>query len=99
MVCLQGLPQGKVYSYNPATKETHLLARGFFYSNGIAVSEDGSYLVLSETDRLRLLKIWLKGAKVSNGCPHSGWNGMVCVLLSAHCECVGTIKHGTLSHS
>jgi len=68
MVCLQGLPKGKVYSYNPATKETHLLASGFFYSNGIAVSDDGSYLVLSETDRLRLLKVWLKGAKVRQGC-------------------------------
>lgn len=55
---------GKVYRYNPVTKETHLLATGLFYSNGIAVSDDDSYLVLSETDRLRLLKFWIKGPKV-----------------------------------
>lgn len=36
-VHVQGLPRGKVYRYNPATRETHLLATGFFYSNGIAV--------------------------------------------------------------
>jgi sugar lactone lactonase YvrE len=62
---MQGLPRGKVYRYNPTTKETHLLASGFFYSNGIAVSADDSYLVISETDRLRLVKLWVKGRKVS----------------------------------
>lgn len=67
---VQGLPGGKVYRYNPNTKETHLLAKGFFYSNGIAVSADDSYLVISETDRLRLVKFWLKGPKVggAEGC-------------------------------
>eukprot|EP00775_Hariotina_reticulata_P004860 gene4860-5105_t len=59
----QGLPRGKLYRYNPETKETHLLARDFWYSNGIAVSEDDSFLVISETDRLRLIKYWLKGPK------------------------------------
>eukprot|EP00879_Flechtneria_rotunda_P027006 GHRR01028863.1.p1 GENE.GHRR01028863.1~~GHRR01028863.1.p1 ORF type:complete len:391 (+),score=61.95 GHRR01028863.1:43-1215(+) len=59
----QGQPRGKLYRYNPVTKETHLLARDFWYSNGIAVSADDSFLVVSETDRLRLVKYWLKGPK------------------------------------
>jgi sugar lactone lactonase YvrE len=53
-----------VYRYNPATRATHLLLTGLFYSNGVAVSADDSYLVISETDRLRLIKYWLKGPKV-----------------------------------
>jgi sugar lactone lactonase YvrE len=64
----QGKPQGKLYRYDPATRETHLLATGFFYSNGIALSEDDSFLVISETDRLRLVKFWLQGPKVSVCC-------------------------------
>lgn len=60
----QGRPDGKLYSYNPTTKETHLLVKDLWYSNGVAVAEDGSYAVISETDRLRLLKYWLKGPKV-----------------------------------
>jgi sugar lactone lactonase YvrE len=61
----QGLPRGKLYRYNPESRETHLLARDFWYSNGIAVAEDDSFLVISETDRLRLIKYWLKGPKAS----------------------------------
>jgi sugar lactone lactonase YvrE len=69
MYCLiQGLPRGKVYRYNPTTRETHLLLTGLFYSNGVAVSADDSYLVISETDRLRLIKYWLKGPKVRLTC-------------------------------
>jgi hypothetical protein len=81
LLLLQALPQGKLYSYNPTTKETHLIAKGFYYSNGVAVSEDDDFLVISETDRLRLVKYWLKGPKVggaSKAClfsPHieQGW--------------------------
>jgi sugar lactone lactonase YvrE len=41
-----------------------LIAKGFYYSNGVAVSENDDFLVISETDRLRLVKYWLKGPKV-----------------------------------
>jgi sugar lactone lactonase YvrE len=68
-----------VYRYNPTTRETHLLATGFFYSNGIAVSADDTYLVISETDRLRLVKYWLKGPKV-------GWGvqGLIDLMRQRH---------------
>ena len=61
---MQGLPRGRLYRYNPVTRETHLLLRDLWYSNGVAVSADGSYLVISETDRLRLIKYWLTGERV-----------------------------------
>ncbi|WIA23563.1 hypothetical protein OEZ85_000288 [Tetradesmus obliquus] len=59
----QGLPQGRLLMYDPATKETVVLAKGFYYANGVALSADESYLVMAETDRIRLLKYWLEGPK------------------------------------
>lgn len=40
------------------------MAGGFYYSDGVAVSEDGSYLLVVETDALRVVKVWLTGDKV-----------------------------------
>ncbi|KAF8061129.1 Apmap [Scenedesmus sp. PABB004] len=59
----QGLPRGRLLRYDPATGETAVLAKGFYYANGVALAADESYLVLAETDRIRLLKFWLTGPK------------------------------------
>jgi sugar lactone lactonase YvrE len=56
-----------VLAWHPRTGKAHLVASGFYYSDGIAVSEDGSYLLVVETDALRVVKLWLTGDKV----PHS----------------------------
>jgi sugar lactone lactonase YvrE len=61
----QGLPKGQLLTYNPRTKETKVVKEGFWYSNGVALSEAEDYIAMSETDRIRVLKIWLKGPKVS----------------------------------
>lgn len=42
--------------------------QGFWYANGVALSRDESYLVVAETDRIRLMKHWLKGPKVGGVC-------------------------------
>jgi sugar lactone lactonase YvrE len=41
------------------------VASGFYYSDGVALSDDGSYLLVVETDALRVMKVWLAGDKVS----------------------------------
>jgi sugar lactone lactonase YvrE len=41
-----------------------VLAKGFYYANGVALAEDESYLVMAETNRIRVHKFWLKGDKV-----------------------------------
>lgn len=50
--------------YHPHTKQTHNIASGFYYSDGITLSDDGSYLLVVETDALRVVKVWLEGDKV-----------------------------------
>jgi sugar lactone lactonase YvrE len=54
-----------VLVYHPHTQQTHVVASGFFYSDGVVVSDDGSYLLVVETDALRVMKVWLAGGKVS----------------------------------
>lgn len=53
---------GRVLKYVPATKELSLVADGFSFANGVALSADESFLVLAETGGYRLWKIPLTGA-------------------------------------
>lgn len=56
--------RGRVLVYHPHTHKTHVVASGFYYSDGVALSDDGSYLLVVETDALRVVKVWLQGSKV-----------------------------------
>ncbi|KAK9839140.1 hypothetical protein WJX74_010395 [Apatococcus lobatus] len=58
-----GASTGRLLSYNPATGKTKALATGIFYANGVALSQDESYVLLAETGALRILRIWLSGPK------------------------------------
>eukprot|EP00775_Hariotina_reticulata_P007690 gene7690-7890_t len=59
----QGLPGGRLMVYDPMTQETVVLAKGLYYANGVALAADESYLLLAETDRIRVVKYWIKGPK------------------------------------
>jgi sugar lactone lactonase YvrE len=48
---------GRVLAHDPATGRTRVVARGFSFPNGIALSSDGHSLFVNETGRYRLWKI------------------------------------------
>jgi hypothetical protein len=48
---------GRVLAYDPATGRTRIVARGFSFANGIALSTDGNSLFVAETGRYRLWKV------------------------------------------
>ncbi|MCX7365313.1 MAG: SMP-30/gluconolactonase/LRE family protein [Alphaproteobacteria bacterium] len=48
---------GRVLAHDPATRITRVVARGFSFANGIALSADGRTLFVSETGRYRIWKI------------------------------------------
>lgn len=48
---------GRVLEYDPATKETRIVAHGLSFANGITLSQDESALFVSETGRFRVWKI------------------------------------------
>lgn len=52
---------GRVFAFDPTTGEVRVLMDKLNFANGVAVSEDGSFLVVSETGHYRILKHWLTG--------------------------------------
>ena len=48
---------GRVLAHDPATGRTRIVARGFSFANGIALSSDGHSLFVNETGRYRLWKV------------------------------------------
>lgn len=52
---------GGVFVFDPETGKSEQLLDGLNYANGIAISEDNSFLVIAETSNYRVLKFWLAG--------------------------------------
>jgi sugar lactone lactonase YvrE len=48
---------GRVLAHEPATGKTRVVAHGFSFANGIALSADGHTLFVNETGRYRLWKV------------------------------------------
>lgn len=57
---LEGRPNGRLLVYDPATSKVSTVADGLHFANGVAVGPDGGYLLLTETLRHRVLKVWLR---------------------------------------
>ena len=52
---------GRVFAFDPASGNIEVLLDKLNYANGVAVSEDGKFLLVSETGHYRILKHWLTG--------------------------------------
>ena len=52
---------GRLMVYDPADQSTKMLMDGLNFSNGVAVAEDSSFVLVNETGSYRLHKYWLKG--------------------------------------
>ena len=48
---------GRILEYDPATRATRVVARGFSFANGVALSADESTLFVAETGRYRVWKL------------------------------------------
>jgi sugar lactone lactonase YvrE len=54
---LEQAASGRVLAYEPSTGATRVVASGFSFANGVALSADGSHLFVSETGRYRVWRI------------------------------------------
>ena len=52
---------GRVLEYDPATKKTRVIAKGFSFANGIALSEDQQSLFVADTGKFRVMKVPVQG--------------------------------------
>nr|VFK50924.1 MAG: gluconolactonase [Candidatus Kentron sp. TUN] len=60
---MEAKPYGRFMSYDPRTKETHVLLKGLYFANGVALSENEDFVLVNETYRYRIIRYWLKGEK------------------------------------
>lgn len=62
---LEHRPNGRVLAYHPASGRTEVVADGFFFPNGVALTPAGDALLLCETVAHRLLRLSLPDATVT----------------------------------
>ena len=56
-------PNGSLYMYDPATKQTHLLLDSLSFANGVALGPNDAYVLVTETGAYKVVKYWLAGPK------------------------------------
>ena len=56
-------PDGRVLAHDPKTGATRVLASGLYFPNGVTVTHQGQALMVAETARYRLSRVWLAGPK------------------------------------
>jgi len=66
---LEGLPHGRLLSYDPKTRETKTLLDGMYFANGITLSKNEDFLLVCETHQMQITKYWLRGAKAGTAEP------------------------------
>ncbi|KAF3432246.1 hypothetical protein FNV43_RR26985 [Rhamnella rubrinervis] len=54
---------GRLMKYDPITKKVTVLLQGLACANGVALSEDNSFLLVAETATKQILRLWLQGPK------------------------------------
>jgi sugar lactone lactonase YvrE len=60
---IEHMPHGRFMAYDPKTKKVTVLVSGLFFSNGVAVSPDQSFVLFVETGTYRVDRYWLTGPK------------------------------------
>ena len=60
---------GRLLKYDPLTKKASVLYRGLAFPNGVALSQNNSFILVAESTRRRILKFNLKseGKTKNNG--------------------------------
>ncbi|WP_018639054.1 SMP-30/gluconolactonase/LRE family protein [Parafrankia elaeagni] len=56
---LDGRPSGRLLRYEPATGVTDVVADGLYFANGVDVAADESHVLVAESFRFRLTRVWL----------------------------------------
>ncbi|MEM9056487.1 MAG: SMP-30/gluconolactonase/LRE family protein [Pseudomonadota bacterium] len=60
---LEGRPYGRLLRYDPADGSTTVLLDGLYFANGVALSPAGDFVLVNETWRYRVRRLWLSGPR------------------------------------
>lgn len=60
---LENRPNGRLLAYDPTSRSTRLVLDNLYFANGVALSPDQSYVLVAETNRYRIRRVWLRGPR------------------------------------
>jgi sugar lactone lactonase YvrE len=60
---LESAPNGRLVKYDINTKECSVVLDGLYFANGVAVSPDETYVLVNETMRYRVKKVFVRGPR------------------------------------
>ena len=60
---LEHQPNGRLMALDPQTQKPRTLLRGLYFANGVAVSADQSFVLVAETGKYRVQRLWLRDPK------------------------------------
>jgi len=60
---LEHRANGRLLAYDPTTRTTRLLLDQLYFANGVAASPDQSFVLVNETSRYRVRRLWLSGPR------------------------------------
>lgn len=60
---LEHQPNGRFLSYDLKSGEVEVLVKDLYFPNGVSVSHDGAFVLVTETWNYRVLKFWINGPK------------------------------------
>lgn len=63
---MAGSGTGRLLRYDPRTKETVTLISGLNFANGVAISDDESFVLVAETFAFRILRYYIRGPRRGN---------------------------------
>jgi sugar lactone lactonase YvrE len=61
---LEHQPNGRLLALDPQTRKPRTLLRGLYFANGVAVSPDQMFVLVAETGKYRIRRVWLKEPKI-----------------------------------
>lgn len=60
---LEGRPFGRVIRIDPASGAAEVIADGLYFPNSLVIAPDGNALILGESSRYRLTRVWIRGPR------------------------------------
>ena len=60
---LEHRPNGRLLAYDPKTQWSRTILSGLHFANGVAISPDQSFVLVNETGKYRVMRLWLTGPR------------------------------------
>jgi sugar lactone lactonase YvrE len=60
---LEHQPNGRLLAFDPKTRTARTILRNLHFANGVAVNSDQTFLLVCETGRYCVWRVWLKGER------------------------------------